>query len=51
MNTMIDISAMMATTLDGVVSVRAPGAKHIDASDGESVNEDELDDLISQMGN
>jgi len=51
MNTMIDISQMMATTLSGVESVKAPNAKHIDDSDGESVNEDELAELIAKMAN
>ena len=49
MNTMIDISQMMATTLDGVISKKAPEAKHIDSSDGEAVNEEELADLIASM--
>jgi len=51
MNTMIDISQMMATTLNGVASVKAPDAKHIDSDDGESVNEDELAELIANMAN
>ncbi|HIP13571.1 MAG TPA: hypothetical protein EYG97_00055 [Arcobacter sp.] len=50
MNTMIDISQMMATTLSGVASIKAPEAKHIDDSDGEAVNEDELAELIASMG-
>lgn len=52
MNTMIDISQMMATTLDGIgmVPKKAPEAKHIDADDGESVNDEELATLIAQMG-
>ena len=49
MNTMIDISQMMATTLSGVSATKAPEAKHIDSNDGEAVNEDELAELIASM--
>lgn len=50
MNTMIDISQMMAKTLDGVVTKKAPEAKHIDNDDGDTIGDDELDALIAQMG-
>jgi len=51
MNTMIDISRMMTSTLSGVMDIKkAPEAKHIDESDGEAVDEDELAALIAQMG-
>ena len=51
MNTMIDISQMMAKTLDGVVDIKkAPAAKHIDSDDGEAVDDDELAKLVAQMG-
>ena len=51
MNTMMDISALMSNTLDGVVPKVAPSAKHIDDNDGEAIDEDELAKLISQMAN
>jgi hypothetical protein len=51
MNTMIDISQMMAKTLDGVVPMqKAPEAKQIDSDDGEAVDDEELARLVAEMG-
>lgn len=49
-NTMVDISTMMNSSLQDVVNI-APSAKHIDDSDGEAVSDDELADLVAKMGN
>jgi hypothetical protein len=51
MNTMIDISQMMTTTLGSIGIQKAPQAKHIDSDDGETIDDDELAKLIAQMGN